>query len=410
MNILMVNTYHYARGGDSRHALDLSERLTAAGHRVVPFAMREARNLPSQHERWFADEVDYPSLMAQRGVRGALKVLTTSIYNRQARRRLAALLAEQPVELAHLHSVMHHLTASVVLELYRRNVPVVWTLHDLKSVCPTTRMLREGAICELCRHGRFHHALRTRCKRGSLGASAIVTVELYLHRIWRVYERARLLIAPSQFLRDKILEHGLRPARIEVVPNPVDLDAHSPAQGDDGFALFVGRLDPEKGVETLLRAAARARVPLKIAGSGELETPLQQLAAREGWSNVQFLGHCGGERLRALYRGARLLVMPSACYENCPLVVLEAFASGKPVLASRLGGLPELVQEERTGRLLPAGDVDAWAGGLAAMMESPQRCAAMGKEARRFVERRHAPQEHLERIMQLYQEARAGTS
>jgi glycosyltransferase involved in cell wall biosynthesis len=283
---------------------------------------------------------------------------------------------------------------------------VVWTLHDLKSVCPTTRMLRDGKICEQCRGGRFYRALATRCKRGSLAASAVVTAELYQHRMWRVYERAQVLIAPSAFLRDKLLEHGLHPRRIEVLPNPVEADDYGGPAGDGGYVLYVGRLDPEKGVHTLVEAAVRSHVPLKVVGSGELEAGLRRDAAAAGWPGVEFLGHRQGDELRQLFRNARLVAVPSECYENCPLVVLEAFASGKPVLASRLGGLPELVEEGRTGRLLPAGDVASWSAALTELAADPLRCAAMGAEALGIARQRHSAAAHHRRLLELYDLAR----
>jgi glycosyltransferase involved in cell wall biosynthesis len=402
MRIAMVNTYHFLRGGDSRYALATADALRRRGHDVLPFAMRHPDSFETGLESFFPPEVDYPALMARRTPRALWSVLTSSIYNREARRGFANMLDAHPVDVVHLHSVMHHLTASVVLECYRRKLPVVWTLHDYKSICPTTRLLRDDAICEACRNGRFYNALRYRCKRKSLSASAVVTAELYLHRVWSVYERAALLVAPSPFLRDKVLEDGLRPRRIEVLPNFVDTSTVEPSQGDEGYVLFVGRLSGEKGLETLLAATARAGRELRVAGSGELEARLQHRCAAEGWTHVHFEGHCSGERLRKLYAGARMVAVPSEWYENCPLVVLEAFANAKPVVASRLGGLVDMVDPGQVGLLVEPGNVEAWAAAIADLGHDAGRCRDMGLRARGVAEERYAPDRHLDALEALY--------
>jgi glycosyltransferase involved in cell wall biosynthesis len=404
MTICMLNTFRYRRGGDSAYALGLEELLGARGHEVVPFAMHHPQELPTPDAAHFAPEIDYPALLAKGGIASALKVLTTSIYNRPARSSLAGLLDAHPVRLVHAHSVMHHLTASVMQECYSRSIPVVWTLHDLKSVCPTSLFLRDEKICEECKGGRFYNAVRHRCKRGNLGASMVVAAELYLHRMWKIYEKADLLIAPSQFLRDKLLESGLRPRRIEVLHNFVDCAGIEVPAGPGEYVLYVGRVSREKGVGTLMEACARERVPLRIAGTGELLDGLRDRAARMGWDNVQFAGHCTGEDLAALYRGARLVAVPSEWQENCPLVVLEAYAWGKPVLASRLGGLVELVADQGVGQLLAPGSIDEWAEAIGQWMSDPSRCRQAGAAARELAQSRFSPALHLDRIEALYRE------
>jgi len=405
MRILMANTYHYLRGGDSAYALGISQALRERGEDVVPFAMRSGRNLPSEHEEHFAPELDYPALQAAGGPANAWTVVRNSIYNRQARRSLAGLLDEEPVDLAHLHSVMHHLTASIVLELRSRRVPLVWTLHDAKACCPTTHFLRQGVPCHACAGGRFHNALRYRCKRGSVAASAVVTVELYLHRLWKIYERADLLLAPSRFLRDVLLKTGLRPRRMEVLPNYVDLDRFPASEQAGEHLLYVGRLSPEKGISTLLRAAARhPRLPVVLAGGGELEGPLRRRIDAEGLGHVRLEGHVGQGRLAELLAGARAVALPSECDENCPLAVLEAFASGRAVLGSRRGGIPELVEEGVTGRLVAAGDVDAWSRALEEVEREPASWAEMGRQARLRAETRYGRRAHVDRLQDLYRE------
>jgi glycosyltransferase involved in cell wall biosynthesis len=408
MTVCMVNTFHYRRGGDSSYVLGLQDELASRGTNVASFAMRHADSLPSKFSEFFADEIDYPRLRAKGGVRGAFEVVRKAVYNRQARASLARLLDSEPCRLAHVHTVMHHLTASVVLELYARELPVIWTLHDLKSVCPTTHFLREGKACEACNGGRFYNALRYRCKRKNVGASAIVTAELYLHRLWKVYERADLILAPSRFLRDKVIEAGLKPRRIEVLPNFIRAKDIEVSAGEGDYVLYVGRITPEKGVGTLARACAAAGVPLRIVGDGDLLPHLVKEAAQKGWTNISWEGYRFGAELDALFQGARIVAVPSECRENCPMVVLEAMARGKPVLGSRLGGLIEILEDRGTGELVEAGSVENWQLAVVRWMHDSARCREAGHAARREAETMFAPDRHVSKLLEFYDQVSPG--
>jgi glycosyltransferase involved in cell wall biosynthesis len=405
MRILMANTYHYLRGGDSAYALGISSALREAGHEVFPFAMKGETNLPTEYSEYFTPELDYPALQARGGLANAWRVVSNSVYNRDARRSFARLLDENPVDLVHLHSIMHHLTASIVLECRRRGIPIVWTLHDAKACCPTTRFMREGRVCHDCAHGRFYRAVTTRCKRGSLAASAIVAFELYLHRLWRIYEGADLLLAPSRFLEDLLVGTGLRPRRIEVLPNYVDVSDFDPSPGDSKYVLYVGRLSPEKGLDVLLEATSRERrIPLRIAGSGEMERKLREQCRARGLEHVHFEGQVDRARMMALLRGARALILPSICDENCPLSILESFAAGRAVLATRSGGVPELVREGETGQLVEKGSAGALAEALGRVVDAPDEWERMGRRARMEAKRRYDRSGHLNALVAHYQE------
>ncbi len=408
MRILMANTYHYLRGGDSAYALGISSALEQEGHQVIPFAMKGDANFASDFAPYFTPELDYPAMQAEGGLTNSWRVVSNSIYNRRARRNLSRLLDEHQVDLVHLHSIMHHLTASIVLECRQRGIPIVWTLHDAKACCPTTRFMREGRVCHDCAQGRFYRAVTTRCKRGSLAASAIVAFELYLHRWWRIYERANLLLAPSRFLRDLLVNTGLRPHRFEVLPNYVDVAGFDPAQGSGEYALYVGRLSPEKGLDVLLKAAAREpRMPLRIAGSGEMEGQLRQECRERGLANVHFEGHVDQRRVKELLHDARCLVLPSIWDENCPISILEAFAAGRAVLASRSGGVPELVSQGETGRLVEPGRVGPLAVALKELVEAPDEWVRMGQKAREQAELRFDASTHLDSLLGYYEEVLA---
>jgi glycosyltransferase involved in cell wall biosynthesis len=229
---------------------------------------------------------------------------------------------------------------------------------------------------------------------------------MHLHRRTGVYPGlVDRIIAPSAFMADLLQEFGLDGRKITHVPHPIDAKRWTPRYSGD-YALFVGRLSREKGVDTLIRAAALApKVPVRIVGTGPEDVRLHRLAESLGADNVTFVGFRHGEELKAEYERARFVVIPSVWYEVFGLVALEAYASGKPVVASRLGGLSELVREGETGLGVNPGDPKELAEALRALWNDEGRCDRLGQAARRWVERDFRPSDHYERIMEVYREA-----
>ena len=384
--LLSINNYHYRRGGAEVVFLEQNRLFKALGWDVVPFCMHHPKNLPTPWSEFFVEETefgrDYSFL--QKANRAA-KV----IYSLEAQQKLRRLVAARPPDIAHAHNIYHHLSPAILSVLKGAGVPTILTLHDLKLACPAYTMLRDGRPCEQCQGGRVHNLLRHRCIKGSAALSAVVLAETVLHRLLGSYERhVDRFVVPSRFYIDKLVEWGWPRERFTYVPNFVDVEALKPSPGEEGGAafLYVGRLSPEKGLRTLIAAAAGAGRPLHIAGSGPEETDLRRLAAGLG-AEVRFLGHLGGEALHGAIGAARALVLPSEWYENAPMSVLEAYAVGRPVIVSRMGGLPELVREGETGWTFASGDADDLAAVLGRVAALPaaqiRRCGAAG---RRWVE------------------------
>ncbi len=401
MTVLTCNKYHFVKGGAERYAFELGRILTAKGHTVVPFAMEHERNEPSPHSDLF---VSHEGFVRGDGLVGRLRGAARVIYCVEARRKIEALVDRTRPDVAHAHNIAHQLSPSILYGLASKGVPVVQTLHDYKLVCPNYQMFVDGHTCERCESWRYWNACARRCMRGCLASSALVCVEAYVHRILASYSRnVALFIAPSLSLRDRVIAHGVDPRKVVHLPYSIDLTGYTPSSRNDGYAVYVGRLTVGKGIETLLHAAALARdVKLKIVGTGPLSGELDALTAREGLTNVEFVGYHTGDDLKALVAGSAFVVVPSECYENSPLTVYEAFALGKPVIGSTIGGIPELVLDGETGLLFPAGDRNALADRLRTLWGNRARAAEMGKAARARVEREYGPEKHYEEIMGIY--------
>ena len=410
MRVLLVNAFHYLRGGVERTYLDESRWLTRAGHEVAHLATRDPRNLASPTSYLFAPAADYgegASMLANPSQWGRV------FWSLPAERAMTRVLEVFRPEIAHVHAPSRYLTPSVLRPLERAGVPVVMTLHDFKPWCTNRTLFAHGAPCERCRGGRHYQALRTGCVQESRARSAVAMVEAYVHEALHAYRPVRLWIAPSTFVRDKVAWLGLDPSRVRVLSHGMEPEggvARTASRQDDAssspaepYALFLGRLSAEKGVTLLEEIAARiAPVPLRVAGDGPLRAAVDQAAQRQ--RNLEVLGWRAGEDLARLRREAAAVVLPSLFYETFCYVAAEALLDARPVVAARIGAVPELIEHEVTGLLAPAGDGAALGEALKRALEDPhsQHRAEAGRER---VLKLTDPARHLEGLLGIYAEA-----
>jgi glycosyltransferase involved in cell wall biosynthesis len=409
VRILHVNKFLYRRGGAEAYMEDVAGLQAEAGHEVEFFAMAHPLNRPSRFEAWFPSHVELepppPSPLGK--ARAAGRVL----WSTSAGRGMARVVEEFAPDVVHLHNVYHQLSPSILRPLRRRGIPAVMTLHDYKLACPTYQFLDHGRPCDACLGGRYAEAIRRRCKGDSFSASALAAFELWVHTTTRAYDPVGCFICPSRFLTQKMAAAGVFPDRLRCVPHFVDV-AGMPAKATPGGpVVFAGRLSPEKGADTLVEAVARAGAVLEVAGDGPERGRLEALADRLAPGRVRFHGLLPKAEVLALFRSASVVAVPSRWWENQPMTVLEALASGVPVVASDLGGLSELVEPGATGALVPPDDPQALAAALQPFLDDPAAALAMGRAGRAVVDARFAPAVHLTRLEQIYEEARvpAGT-
>ena len=401
MRILLANKFFYDHGGPETVLFAERDLLRAAGHEVVDFSMQDPRNRPSEYASYFSPPMD---LQAVRLSPSSAKTAWRFLDSRPAADRIRSLVRDHSPDIAHLHSINHQLTPSIIRVLREERVPVVMTLHDYKLVCPAYTLLAGGAICERCSGGRWYSAVTTNCR--GLARSPLLSAESYMqHGRMRSYDGVTLFLSPSQFLADKFRQMGFTHP-IEVLPNPLTTPPSDEARGPGEHFLFVGRLVPEKGLRTLCAAVLRAGVTVKIAGDGPVLDELRRDFDR--YPSIDFLGRVPPDRARALMRDARATLVPSEWYENQPMVILEALSQGTPVIASNLGGNPELVRDGETGLLHNRGVVADLASKLQYAREHSDEMAAMGARGRSFAAR-FAPAEHLRLLLGVFDRVLTGS-
>jgi glycosyltransferase involved in cell wall biosynthesis len=380
MRVALVNNFYYVRGGSERVLLGDQQTLTAAGCDVRPFSSKCKDNLSSVSAAFFPEVASYEGGTLRAHLSAAIHI----VYSYSARQKFSAFLDDFRPNIIHCHNIYGRLTTSILDEARHRRIPTVMTVHDMKLVCPSYLGLRKGEPCHLCADGRFWRCLRWKCHKQSRAASLVYAVESYFNRLTKKYNSVSMFLCPSRFIRDLLLKSGVSPERAIYHPNALPSEEYITNFNPGEYALFVGRLSAEKGILTLLEATHRAGIPLRIAGIGPLEGQLRTLVMEKKMS-VAFEGHCTGNRLAELYRSAAFTVTPSEWYENASMSILESFAYGKPVLASRIGGNPELVADLLTGRLFKPGCIDELTVLLREMWANKDELRRMGIVARKTV-------------------------
>ena len=357
MKIVMLHNFYQQPGGEDDVFAMEARLLEAHGHEVVRHSVHNER-------------IDDMS---------RLSAATATLWNRETYWRLRTLFRSEAPQIAHFHNTFPLLSPAAYYAARAEGVPVVQTLHNFRLLCPNALLYRDGHVCTDC-VGRTvaWPAVRHQCYRGSASATAVTTGMLTLHRLmgtWR--DAVTTYVVLTEFAREKFVDGGLPADRIVVKPNALNDD---PGPGDHAgdFALFVGRLSSEKGLEVLLRAWRQLPAhKLVIAGSGPLET-----LAKDAPTNVTWLGHQSKDRVFALMRDAACLVFPSNVYEGFPMTLAQAFATGLPVIATGHGSMAEIVRDGVTGCHFRPGDADHLADRMAWAFANRQELAMMGRRCR----------------------------
>lgn len=392
MRILLVNKYFYRKGGAETYYFALAEGLKALGHEVAFFSMRHPSNEPSRWSKYFVSEKDYVGkVSAFKQVQEA----ATLIYSFEAKRKFEALLEEFKPDVIHMNNVHRQLTLSILDAPYlkRHHVPVVYTAHDYILLCPAYTMVNGGgAVCDACLDRHFMHAVSNVCVKGSRAKSALAAMEAEFLKLHHSYDKIDLIIAPSRFMKNKLDEGGFAGKTIAMQNFLTDSQMAMGARvanthkfddmqaGARPYVLFFGRLSKEKGILTLVRAFLRAAglerradsdagadheecLPdtwdLRIVGDGPEREAIEQLIASAGpqaTSRIHLLGYKTGEDLQREVGNARFTVLSSEWRENMPYSGLESLAAQTPIIGARIGGIPELVEEGRTGFTFESGN------------------------------------------------------
>jgi len=409
MRLLAVHRWRHRKGGAEGVHLDHLALFRERGWACADFAVDHPDNEPSDWSGYF------PARFApRRGVAGLVS-LPRFFHSREAGESFARLLDDFRPDVIHAHGIYHHLTNAILAPARQRSVPIVYTLHDYKLICPAYHFYTpQNGVCERCRGGQQWRCLTNRCTQGPLAMDALYALDGWIQWHGGALKRAvSRFVGPCRFIVDKFAEHGFDREKLRYVPNFFESADDAPVVASEVAALreargrrilYFGRLSPEKGVDVLIDAAAAAKAPLTIVGDGPQRAALEAQARALG-ARCMFTGHLNGAALWAEVEAATAVALPSLWYEIAPKSVLEAQARGKAVITTRIGGLPELVEHGENGLLVEPGDRAGLADALRrALAMEEGSLAAMGAKGRQQATTRFTRDRYYREMTALYAE------
>lgn len=403
MKVLLVNKFHNVKGGSETYYFGLGELLKKAGCEVIYFSMQDEKNKPCEQEKYFVDNVDFNAPM---GKLAMIKSAAKMLYSFEAKKKFEQLIVDEKPDIIHLNIFQSQLTGSIVDAAYKHHIPIVYTAHDLKSVCPNYQMMSHGEICEKCVSGNYLNCFKTGCMKDSKSKSLLAAMEAYVYKIRKTYQKIDLIITPSEFYKKKIEEANVAKCPIVHMANFLPEGTEYTVSPTGDYFLYFGRLSREKGILTLVKAYAKAKVekPLYIVGTGPVKEQIEELIKEQGLEDkVKLLGFKSGEELKSIVKNSLCVCLPSEWYENGPYSIMEAMAVGKPAIVSNMGGLPEMVENGVTGYVVPAFDIDKLSEAIGKMFAlSNDELAEMGKKSLEKAKKQFDKDTYVDRLQVLY--------
>ena len=386
MNILLANKFYYRRGGDCIYMLNLEQLLKEHGHKVAVFAMDYPENIETPWEQYF------PQNMSK------LMAFTRPFGSAEVKAKFNKLLDDFKPEIVHLNNIHTHLSPIIAELAHNRGIKVVWTLHDYKLLCPRYDCLRNGDdICELCFNEDKSSCKTYKCMKGSTLASLIGYKEATTWNRRRLEKCTDVFICPSKFMAQKMAQGGFNSKKLVSLCNFIDIDkCKKDTYEKENYYCYVGRLSHEKGVKTLIKAAQKLPYKLVIIGGGPLSDELKNETTN---TNIEFVGYKQWDEIKEIVSKARFSVIPSEWYENNPLSVIEAQCLGTPVLGARIGGIPELIENNVTGMIFENRNVNDLTSKLEAMWQHTFDY----KEIALTSQKRYNSESYYQHILKIYQ-------
>ena len=343
MKILLVNKFYYRRGGDCIVTINLEQLLKAHGHEVAMYAMQYSENMKSPWSKY------WPKSMSK------IDAFSRPFGSMEVKDGIERLLDDFKPDVVHLHNIHTQLSPIIAKIAHEHGIRVVWTLHDTKLVCPCYTCMRDGHWCEECFTDK-KAVIKHRCMPGGIVGSAIGYLEAKKWNKEKLQEYTDLFLPPSQFMMDTVVRGGYNPTKFRVLCNFIDVEkVKNPCFEKKDYYVYLGRVNEVKGVRSLCKAAADIPYKLVVIGGGEL---LSELKEQYKNSDIEFKGQMEWNDFRPIIEGAKFMVLPSEWSENNPLTVIESQSLGTPVLGARIGGIPELIEENVSGMTFESGNVE----------------------------------------------------
>ena len=403
MKILLVNKFHYLKGGSEKYYFDLAKLLKEHGHEVAFFSMQDEKNIKTDCKEYFVKKSD----MDSKNIFKALDV----IYSKKNEKAMEEALDDFEPDIVHLNNFQRQLSASIIKPIKKRDIPIVFTAHDLQAICPNKTMLdSEQKICEECKCGLYKNCIKKKCIKNSNLKSILGAIENSYYRNKKIYkEQIEFIITPSEFYRKKFIEDGIGENRIVSMHNFIDIPLNVNRNIGD-YAIYFGRISEEKGIFNLIEAFSKTKHgKLYFAGTGPDEEKLKEETNKLGIAErVKFLGYLQQNELEKYIENSRFAVLPSIWYDNCPYSVLETLGQGKAILGSNIAGIPELVKDGFSGLVFKFNDINDLTDKLDEMFKNDELIEKLSNNARKQALEEYSKDVYYDKLMNIYNKLLVG--
>ena len=410
MRILLVNYRYFVSGGPEKYMFNVKKALEERGHEVIPFSFHSNKNVETPYSKYFVEPIggrdsvyfeDYKKTPAT-----IMKMITRSVYSLEVKKAIQKEIRDVKPDLVYIIHFVNKLSPSVITGAKSMGVPVVLRLSDYFLLCPRFDFLSGTDICEECLTKGYKSCIKKRCVKGSLAASLIRVFGMKVHKLMNVYKGVDAFITPSEFLKGKLSDNGFDQNKIHCIPTftAAALKEYSETIGD--YGLYFGRVEVEKGVDTVVRAYENMpdhKAVIMGDDTTEEGKRLKEYVSSKGLKNISFAGYKEGRELEDIIRNSRFVMIPSIWYDNLPNTALEAFNNGKPVIASNLGSLPELVKDGYNGFLFDPYSPKELEE-CVKKLDDTELVKTMGRNSRDLLSERFSKDAHMDRVLKLFDE------
>ncbi len=400
MKILLVNKFHYLKGGSEKYYFELGELLKENGHEVAFFSMKDDKNIETGCKEYFVETIDLNN--------GSKLKAFDVIYNKANKQLMEEALDKFKPDIVHINNFQRQLSASIIKPIKNRNIPIVFTAHDVQAICPSIVMLDSNKeICEKCMNGKYLNCIRKKCIKNSNLKSVLGAIEGKYYRIKKIYtKKIDKIITPTEFYKTKLIEDGIDKNKIIAIHNFVDTKEYDIERKDEGYALYIGRLSKEKGILNLIKAFSNVKKgELKIAGEGpEKENIIKFIEENKLQHRIKILGFINKDEVKEKIRKCRFVVVPSIWYENCPYSIVEALAIGKPVIGTDIGGIPEIVKNKKSGLTYKYDDINQLTNKMEKLYKNKELAKKLGDTAKEQAKKLYSKDVYYKKIINIYTE------
>ena len=421
MKIILVNYRYFISGGPERYYFNIKEILERNGHEVIPFSVKSSRNVPNDYVKYFLDIVDDEVYFAQakkKTPKMILKSFTRMFYSFEAKKKMKQLISDTKPDLVYIMQMHNKISPSIVDAAREMNVPVIHRISDFQYMCPNALFYNDRiGVCEDCLKGKRMSCVKYKCVLNSPIYSGIKMMAKWMHDIMKVHRRIDAFVVPSEFTLGRLHEYGIPMEKLNHIPTFFNLKEVNPEVEYKPFVLFVGRIEKQKGLMSLVKAFETIPYELKIIGfsndgfedelkqylgrpiNGDLNVEETTAYGKNG--NIHFLGRKKFEDIVPYLKSCMCTVVPSEWYDNFPNVVLESYAYKKAVIATDFGSLQYMVDEGNTGMKFSYADLDDLRRCVSYMIEHPESSKTMGENAYHLIETKYSPDSHYNKLIEL---------